>query len=78
MVRCRSLREETSTSSSPASSLGAAAGPGGGPRSGALRSALGSEDTAADATLYVLLRAVDRFQQTYQRFPGVYERRVNI
>ena len=41
---------------------------------GALRQALAGEDTAANAALYVLLRAVDRFRQTYQRYPGVYDR----
>jgi hypothetical protein len=59
VVRCRSLREETSAS---------------GCRAAALRHALAGEDSAANAALYVLLRAVDRFHQTYQRFPGVYDR----
>lgn len=59
VVRCRSLGEETSSS---------------GVRSGALRQALGAEDTAANAGLYLLLRAVDRFCLTYQRYPGVYDR----
>jgi hypothetical protein len=41
---------------------------------GALRAALGAEDSAAAASLYVLLRAADRFHQTYQRYPGAYDR----
>lgn len=39
-------------------------------RSELLRAALSSEGTAADAALYVLLRAVDRFADTHQRAPG--------
>ncbi|GAB4817852.1 hypothetical protein N2152v2_004898 [Parachlorella kessleri] len=58
VLRCRSLAEETSAS---------------GCHAGALRQALAGEDTAANAMLYVLLRAVDRFRQTYQRYPGVYD-----
>ena len=57
-MRCRSLEEE----SSPSSCHG-----------GALRQALAAEDTAANASLYVLLRAVDRFHQTYQRYPGTFD-----
>lgn len=38
-----------------------------------LRSALGGEDTAADASLLVLLRAVDRFQAQHQRLPGQFD-----
>ena len=65
LVRCRALSEET-----------AAAGTGGagGCRADALRSALAGEDTAANAALYVLLRAADRFHETYQRYPGTYDR----
>ncbi len=59
MVRCRPLGEETSAA---------------GCRGAALRLALTGEESAANAALYVLLRAVDRFHQTYQRFPGVYDR----
>lgn len=39
----------------------------------ALRGALGAEDTAADASLLVLLRAVDRFQGQHQRLPGRFD-----
>ncbi len=42
-------------------------------RGDALRAALSGEDTAAAATLYVLLRAVDRFHSTYNRVPGSYD-----
>ncbi len=42
-------------------------------RSGALRQALAAEDTVANASLYLLLRAVDRFQGTYHRFPGTFD-----
>lgn len=58
-MRCRSLAEETGAGSC---------------RGGALRAALAAEDTAASAALYVLLRAADRFHQTYQRYPGSYDR----
>ncbi|KAK9798117.1 hypothetical protein WJX73_000766 [Symbiochloris irregularis] len=39
----------------------------------ALRQALGDEDTAANACLYLLLRAVDRFHTLHARFPGCYD-----
>ena len=42
-------------------------------RSSALRQALAAEDTTANASLYLLLRAVDRFQGTYHRFPGTFD-----
>lgn len=42
-------------------------------RSDALRQALGAEDTVANASLYLLLRAVDRFHSTYHRFPGTFD-----
>ncbi|EFN59362.1 hypothetical protein CHLNCDRAFT_137823 [Chlorella variabilis] len=61
LVRCRSLAEETGAGSC---------------RGGALRAALAAEDTAASAALYVLLRAADRFHQTYQRYPGSYDSEV--
>ena len=41
--------------------------------SSALRQALSAEDTMANAGLYVLLRAVDRFHDTHQRFPGSFD-----
>ena len=39
-------------------------------RSEAVRSALSSEGTATNAALYLLLRAVDRFQEANHRAPG--------
>ncbi len=39
----------------------------------ALRQALCAEDSMANAGLYVLLRAVDRFHETHQRFPGSFD-----
>jgi NEDD8-activating enzyme E1 regulatory subunit len=39
----------------------------------ALRAALANEETSSSAGLYVLLRAVDKFHDTYQRYPGVYD-----
>lgn len=42
-------------------------------RSDALRQALAAEDTQANASLYLLLRAVDRFHSTYNRFPGTFD-----
>eukprot|EP00887_Chlorella_sp_A99_P005358 scaffold1.g5358.t1 len=48
----------------------------GGGRADALRGALAGEDTAANAGLWVLLNASDRFHATYQRFPGVYDSEV--
>lgn len=39
----------------------------------ALRAALSNEETSSSAGLYVLLRAVDKFHDTYQRYPGVYD-----
>jgi hypothetical protein len=59
VVRCRSLAEETSPGSC---------------RGEALRAALAAEDSAAAASLYVLLRAADRFHATYQRYPGCFDR----
>lgn len=40
---------------------------------GVMRQALAAEDTAVNASLYILLRAVDRFQATCGRFPGTAE-----
>ena len=59
IVRCRSLEEETEPDSC---------------RGEALRGALAAEDTAANAALYLLLRAADRFHATYQRYPGTFDR----
>lgn len=59
VVRTRSVGEETGAGSC---------------RGGALRQALAAEDSASNATLYLLLRAADRFRETYRRYPGVYDR----
>ena len=40
----------------------------------AMKQALAGEDTAANAGLYLLLRSVDRFHATYNRFPGSFDR----
>ena len=45
-----------------------------GRNSEALKSAFEKEDMRANAALYILLRAVDRFQSTYSRFPGSFDR----
>ena len=37
---------------------------------GVMRQALAGEDTSVNASLYILLRAVDRFEATCGRFPG--------
>ena len=37
---------------------------------GVMRQALAAEDTSVNASLYLLLRAVDRFEATCGRFPG--------
>ena len=37
---------------------------------GVMRQALAAEDTSVNASLYILLRAVDRFEATCGRFPG--------
>ena len=42
----------------------------------ALRAALAAEDTSANASLLILLRAVDRFIRQYQRYPGQYDNEV--
>ena len=39
-----------------------------------LRQALSGEDTATNATLYILMRAVDRFYETHKHFPGTFDR----
>lgn len=39
-----------------------------------LKNALEKEDMKANAALYILLRAVDRFHATYSRFPGSFDR----
>ena len=43
------------------------------PHSEELRACLGSEDGAANAALYLLLRAVDRFHAAHNRFPGAFD-----
>ncbi len=43
-------------------------------RSDALRQALAAEDTLVNASLYLLLRAVDRFYAIFNRFPGTFKR----
>ena len=40
---------------------------------GVMRHALAAEDTSVNASLYILLRAVDRFEATCGRFPGTLE-----
>ena len=37
---------------------------------GVMRQALAAEDTSVNASLYLLLRAVDRFEAACGRFPG--------
>jgi hypothetical protein len=59
VIRFRSLREEVHADTV---------------RSDALRQALSAEDTLVNASLYLLLRAVDRFYGMYHRFPGTFER----
>ncbi|KAI8465712.1 MAG: hypothetical protein J3K34DRAFT_436030 [Monoraphidium minutum] len=46
-------------------------------RGEALAAALSEEGSAANASLYVLLRAADRFHATHSRFPGVLEGEVD-
>lgn len=58
VVRYRSLEEELTGSSC---------------RSDALRQALSAEDTATNASLYILLRAVDQFYRKHRRCPGLYD-----
>lgn len=58
VVRYRSLEEEFTGSSC---------------RSDALRQALTAEDTATNASLYILLRAVDQFHRKHRRCPGLYD-----
>ena len=43
------------------------------PHSEDLRACLGSEEGAANAALYLLLRAVDRFHAAHNRFPGTFD-----
>jgi hypothetical protein len=56
-VRYRPLSEEVAPDSS---------------RLHVLREALAAEDSSANAGLYVLLRAADRFHRTSKRFPGAF------
>ena len=44
-----------------------------GGRGDVLRAALNAEDASANAGLYVLFRALDRFRATHNRFPGTFE-----
>jgi hypothetical protein len=62
VIRYRSLAEEVK---------------GEGARGEALAGWLTEEGTAANASLYVLLRACDRFFVTHGRFPGVLEGEVD-
>ena len=57
VVRYRSLQQEFEGSSSK----------------GTLRQALTAEDTATNASLYILLRAADHFNSNHHRFPGLYD-----
>ena len=58
VLRYRSLHEELTGSSC---------------RSDALRQALTAEDSMTNASLYVLLRAADRFSSKHHRFPGSFD-----
>ncbi|KAL3148869.1 hypothetical protein ABBQ32_001742 [Trebouxia sp. C0010 RCD-2024] len=62
VVRYRSLEEEFTGSSC---------------RSDSLRQALTAEDSAANASLYILLRAVDQFFSKHRRWPGLYEQEID-
>ena len=42
-------------------------------KSDALRQALAAEDTVTNASLYILLRAADRFYSKHHRYPGLYD-----
>lgn len=57
MVRYRSLQQEFQENSSKEG----------------LRQALTAEDTASNASLYVLLRAADQFHRKHRRFPGLHD-----
>eukprot|EP00898_Chlorokybus_atmophyticus_P005919 jgi/Chlat1/6328/Chrsp44S05896 len=46
-------------------------------RSAELQNMLQAENTASNASIYVLLRAVDRFQEQNNRFPGIFDAYVN-
>lgn len=43
----------------------------------ALRQALTAEDSATNASLYILLRAVDQFYSKHRRYPGLYDQEVD-
>ena len=58
VVRYRSLQEECTGSSC---------------RSDALRQALTAEDSTTNASLYILLRAADRFHSKHHRYPGSFD-----
>lgn len=42
-------------------------------RTQALQATLSADHTTTDTTLYVLLRAVDRFHSTFGHFPGSFD-----
>lgn len=46
-------------------------------KSDALRQALTAEDTVTNASLYILLRAVDQFYSKHHRYPGLYDQEVD-
>ncbi|KAA6425651.1 MAG: NEDD8-activating enzyme E1 regulatory subunit-like [Trebouxia sp. A1-2] len=46
-------------------------------KSDALRQALAAEDTVTNASLYILLRAADRFYSKHHRYPGLYDQEVD-
>lgn len=58
VVRYRSLKEQFAGSSC---------------KSDALRQALAAEDSMTNASLYILLRAADRFSSTHHRYPGCFD-----
>ena len=58
VVRYRTLAEETSADSCRAEELG---------------KLLAAEDTAVNANAYLLLRAADRFHESYNRLPGAFD-----
>ncbi len=58
VVRYRTLEEELTGASC---------------KSDALRQALTAEDSVTNASLYILLRAVDQFYSKHHRYPGLYD-----
>eukprot|EP00775_Hariotina_reticulata_P012383 gene12383-12517_t len=71
VVRYRTLAEEFGSEDS---GINSNRGPSS--RSQQLIAALSEEGTAANANLYVLLRACDRFAQAHGRYPGAYDKDV--